>query len=73
MHAKQIIGIILFVLGVALIAISYHTKQTTTDKIKNLFGNEKKNKHRELIGGVILVVVGAGVFVLGKNKKGKKQ
>ncbi len=73
MNVKQIVGIVLVVLGIALVAMSNRSVDSTYgEKIKRkVTGNYPKETKRELIGGIIFIVAGVGVFLLGR-KKAKK-
>jgi len=71
-NIKQIVGIVLVVLGIALVGMSFRGDNASYgEKIKRkVIGGSSKETKRELIGGIVFIVAGVGVFLLGR--KGKK-
>jgi hypothetical protein len=74
MRIKQILGLLIGLVcilgGVYLLGSGYETSTKTTEKIKHkITGNRSGDFKKDVIGGVILVVVGAAVLVYFRKKR----
>lgn len=69
MHLKQIIGLICLVIGIYLIYNANRAMDTTAEKFKQEFtGDYSKHARNNMVGGIVLVILGGGLLLL----RGKK-
>ncbi len=67
MNGKSLIGIILIVVGIALIIFGINHMNTAGSQIANFFGQEDKTGMFSVIAGVVLSLGGAfAAFAKGK-------
>lgn len=70
MGTSRIIGIVLLVLGVALLIVGLNAKDSVADQISETFtGNFTDETTWYLIGGIVLGLTGLAMTVMGVNKK----
>jgi len=79
MSARKILGIILFLVGIYLLAMGGQSNGQMCDEscdrgiIRNEFsGRSSQNDQGSYIGGIVLLIVGAGLFLYDKKKRKKK-
>ncbi len=71
MSPYRIIGIVLLVLGVALLIVGLNAKDSVSDQISEVFtGNYTDQTTWYLIGGAVAGVAGLAMVLLGVNKRG---
>lgn len=70
MGTSRIVGIVLLVLGVALLIVGLNAKDSVADQISETFtGNFTDETTWYLIGGIVLGMTGLAMTVMGVNKK----
>lgn len=70
MGTSRIVGIVLLVLGVALLIVGLNAKDSVADQISETFtGNFTDETTWYLIGGIVLGLTGLAMTVMGVNKK----
>ena len=69
LNFRQIIGIVAIVIGIFLIVSASRSMDSTGQKIKQEFtGTYSKSIRLDMIGGIVLVVVGGGLLVYSRWK-----
>lgn len=70
MNIKQIIGLICLAVGIYLIVNASQSMDTTGEKIRQEFtGDYSDDLKYNMIGGIILIVIGGGLLLFFRGKK----
>lgn len=70
MHPQRIVGIVLIVIGVALLVIGLNSSESVVDQVSETFtGRFTEKTTWYIIGGIALAVLGALMSFVGLNKR----
>jgi hypothetical protein len=73
MSPQRIVGLVLAVLGIVLFIIGSNVSHSFADQMSNTFrGKFTDSTTWYLLGGIALVVLGAGVMLVGRGGRRRK-